>query len=215
MLSDQQHDLLLDYLDGKLDTETRASFETSLANNPELQSAWQTLRELQSAGRDWEDIPVPRWSRLAGVTARGDRSRAWGLGWLSLATSMAAILLVVFQAEVLISAEGFNVSFHRGSSGLSEQALEQRLAQLEDKQTAYVAERMDMLEEKTQAMNRQLLTAALNYNREERRQDMKALAASWSRARSSDLMRVDGLWENQYDDRQALRQLYARLPTVD
>ncbi len=215
MLSDALRDQLLNYLDGNMAPADRARLEQQFETNSELNAAWQALREMQAAGRDWEDVAVPQWSRLAGVTARPGNTGIWpvSLGWLSLATSITAILLVLFRAEISVTEQGFSVAFHE--SGLNPTTLEQRLSDLSVAHESTLNQRMAALEKKSLEMNRQLLTAALSYSRDERRREMTALATNWSRARSSDLMLVDGIRDNQLDDRLALRQLYTRLPPIN
>ena len=139
---------LLDYLDGKLPPDEYREFEQLLTDDPELQAAWYALRELQAAGRDWQDVQVPRWSRLAGVTARpgGGWSLSGSLSWLSLATSTAAIILVLFQAQVSVSGNGFAVSFGGGAE--SEAALEQRLAAHAAEAESALDQRMEVMEKK-------------------------------------------------------------------
>lgn len=219
MLSDSLHDQLLDYLDGNLSAEASKNLEEQFESNAELKSAWLSLRELQAAGRDWEEVAVPEWSRLAGVTARPGATQFWPLllGWLSLATSTAAIVMVLFSGSVTVSAEGFTVAFNGDAA--SDTAFEQRLGEFQrrmvEQQDSIIGHRVEMLEARTMEINRQLLAAALSYSRDERRREMTALATSWNRARNTDLLLVDGIRDKQLDDGLALRQLYTRLGHVN
>lgn len=214
MVSDSQRDRLFDYLDGRLDDAERIEFEQQLEADPELRKAWLAVREWQSAGDDWEDVPVPAWSRLRGVTTGSKTGFSGLLGWLSLASSATAILLVVFQAQFTVAENGFSLRFGPDTGGITEAQLERRLVTLERSRIENLNERLDLVEKKSQAMNRQLLAAALEYNRIERQDDMRAMAASWSLARSTDQLRVEDLRDDQFDDRMAIRQLYTRLPDM-
>lgn len=213
MLSDANRDRLFDYMEGRLSEDDRAEFEQLLHSDDELRSAWQALRELESAGADWHDVAVPAWSRLRGVTAGPASGQFNVLSWLSMATSTVAIVLVLFSAQLSFSDNGFSLTLGNGG-GSSMLQMERRLTEFERDSTDYVNQRFELMEERSRATNRRLLAAALEYARAEREDDLRLLATSWSLARDSDRMQVEELQDEQFDDRMAIQQLYTRLPTI-
>ena len=213
MLSDANSDRLFDYMEGRLSEDDRTEFEELLQSDDELRSAWQALRELESAGADWHDVAVPAWSRLRGVTAGPAAGQFNVLSWLSMATSTVAIMLVLFSAQLSFSDNGFSLTFGNGG-GSSMLQMERRLTEFERDSTDYVNQRFELMEERSRATNRRLLAAALEYSRAEREDDLRLLATSWSLARDSDRMQVEELQDEQFDDRMAIQQLYTRLPTI-
>ncbi|MEM8490535.1 MAG: hypothetical protein AAGC91_03285 [Pseudomonadota bacterium] len=214
MLTDDLRDSLLAYLDDRLSPDDRSAFEQQLRGNAELQQALAAARQWQDAASAWEPIPVPAWSRLRGITTGIAPVRTGVLTWLSLGASMAAILLVLFQAQFTISDNGFALRFGSDTGAVKPEQLERRMVELERRRNDVLNERLEILEKKSLANNRQLLAAALQYNRLERQDDMRSLAASWSLARSTDQMRVEDLRDSQFDDRLAIRQLFTRLPEL-
>jgi len=218
MLSDHSRFRLLDYIDGKLDSTERRELETALANNPELREEYRVLQELQAAGLDWQDQAVPHWGRLHGLNSvrRLPSNPAWPwLNWASLAASMAAVMLIVLQIQFTRSADGFTISFSGSSAVTIEQLLQEHLLALRIQQTSYVDQQILAVEQKNAAVNRQLLTAALTYNRDERRRDMRELARYWAESRSSDRMVMENLADRQIDGQLAIQHLYTRLPQRD
>lgn len=215
MLSDHTRFRLLDYIDGKLDSAERAELETALANNPELREEYRVLQELQAAGLDWQDQAVPHWGRLHGLNSvrRLPSNPAWPwLNWASLAASMAAVMLIVLQIQFTRTADGFTISFSGSSTVTMEQLLQDHLLALRIQQTSYVDQQILALEQKNAAVNRQLLSAALTYNRDERRRDMGELVRYWAESRSNDRVVMENLADRQIDGQLAIQHLYTRLP---
>ncbi len=213
MLSDHMRQQLLELIDGRLSGEESARVQAELQNNPALAEEYQLLLELQAAGRDWQDQGVPTWSRLAGVT----RSPVYGgqpwLAWTSLAVSLAVAFLLILQVQFIRTSDGFTIKF---SASLQSEAiadeLDVRFMALEARQSRLLDERLLAYDKRTQAVNQQLLTAALSFNRNERREDMQRLANYWTRQRAEDRQLVGGLLKSQYNDRVAIRNLYNQVP---
>ena len=124
-------------------------------------------------------------------------------------------MLIVLQIQFTRTADGFSISFSGGSAVTVEQLLQEHLLALRIQQTSYVDQQILALEQKNAAVNRQLLSAALTYNRDERRRDMRELVRYWSESRSSDRIVMENLADRQIDGQLAIQHLYTRLPQRD
>ncbi|MBT4522122.1 MAG: hypothetical protein HOC23_19155 [Halieaceae bacterium] len=212
MLSDQLRGKLLDYLDARLTGSELEQFEAQLNTHPELKEEYHVLLELQSAGVDWQPQDAPQWGRLAGLNAPRQRPATPWMTWLSLAASLSAVALISLQAQFTRTSDGFSISFNSGTSTVVSQQVEARMDILRQQQQNYTDQEIEALEKKNLAMNKQMLTAALSFNREERRQDMRELVSYWAKSRYDDRQAVERIMARQFDDQMAIQQLYTRMP---
>ena len=89
--------LLPDYLDNKLSPQQRQIVEQELAQSTELNDMLNNLRSLNVAATSWQDEAVPEWHRTAFLARQRTPAQTNWMNWFSLATSFAAICLVVFR----------------------------------------------------------------------------------------------------------------------
>ncbi len=138
------------------------------------------------------------------------------MNWFSLATSMAAILLVVFRIQVVANPDGYQVSFGDSTSKVAfKRQADAYLDDWQAEQIAYMDHRLLEFENVQLQQNQQLMAAALNVNRKERRQDMNQLTGYFVKQQTSDRLltqtQYKKLFESQSEDRQAIKTLYASL----
>jgi len=207
--------LLPDYLDNKLSSRERQWIDEALENSDELRSALSSLQDLHQAKSSWRDEQVPEWHRTAFAARVQKKSNNW-MNWVSFATSVAAILLVVFRIQVVSNTDGYQVSF--GASTDKVAFKRQADAYLDDwqaEQIAYMDHRMLEFENVQLQQNQQLMAAALNVNRKERRQDINQLTNYFVKQQTSDRVltqtQYKKLFNSQTEDRQAIDTLYASL----
>ena len=102
--------LLPDYIDNKLSKREEQWVSESLQNSEQLRQALASLEDLHQAKTHWTDEEVPNWHRTAFMARKPKNATTW-MNWFSMATSMAAILLVVFRVQIVSNNDGYQVSF--------------------------------------------------------------------------------------------------------
>ena len=138
------------------------------------------------------------------------------MNWLSLATSFAAICLVVFRVQVITNDEGYHITF----GGQTEQVAYKKYANnylddLQAEQVAYLEHRFLEFENQQLQQNQLVLTSALEFNRDERKQDLNQLTSYFLQQRSSDLVNTQTQYkqilDSQLEDRKDIKSIYASL----
>ncbi len=207
--------LLPDYLDNRLSQRERQWVTEALATSDELRRALASLEDLHQARAEWQDEEVPQWHRTA-FAARGRKSTDNWMNWLSMATSMVAILLVVFRIQVVSNTDGYQVSF--GDSTEKVTFKRQADAYLDDwqaEQIAYIDHRLLEFENVQLQQNQQFITTALDFNREERRQDISQLTHYLVKQQANNQLltksQYQKLYNSQSENHQAIETLYASL----
>lgn len=207
--------LLPDYLDGKLSPRLSQMIDEQLKTNIELQDALATLNTLNRGKQSWLEEPVPEWHRT-GYLARRQKSNQGWLPWFSMATSFAAVLLVLFRIEIVTSNEGVHIGFGEPTTKVAMQ--EQNEQQMEDWRNelqAYVGHRLLEYENEQLRRDQKLVATMLELNTEHRRQDLTQLTSYLAEQRDRDIQitqsQYQTLFENQEEDRLQVKQLYASL----
>lgn len=207
--------LFPDFLDDKLSQRQRQWVDEALQDSEELRIALASLVDLRQAKTQWVDEDIPNWHRTAFVARAKHKSTHW-MNWLSLATSMAAIFLVVFRIQIVSNSDGYQVSFGEQIDKVTFRT--QAYAYLDDwqaEQVAYLDHRLLEFENKQLQQNQQVMTATLDFNRDERRKDLNQLTSYFVQQRSRDLILTElqykKLYESQTKDRQAIDTLYASI----
>ncbi|MEL0034889.1 MAG: hypothetical protein VW882_00595 [Gammaproteobacteria bacterium] len=207
--------LLPDYLDGKLSPRLSKMIDEQLKTNVELQDALATLNTLNQGKQSWLEEPVPEWHRT-GYLARRQKSNQGWLPWFSMATSFAAVLLVLFRIEIVTSNEGVHIGFGEPTTKVAMQ--EQNEQQMEDWRNelqAYVGHRLLEYENEQLRRDQKLVATMLELNTEQRRQDLTQLTSYLAEQRDRDIQitqsQYQTLFENQEEDRLQVKQLYASL----
>lgn len=207
--------LLPDYLNGSLPDSDRLMIEQQLAQSTELREALSSLQLLEQTRRNWQDEPAPEWHRTAYLARRQKQSTGW-LPWLSMATSFAAICLVLFRVEIVASSEGLHIGFGEPTTRVAiRQQTEQYLEDWQEEQQAYVAHKLLEYENSQLRRDQQLMATVLELNKEQRRQDLQHLTAFLAKQRNHDIeltqSQYQALYEIQDQDRKDIRNLYASL----
>ncbi len=207
--------LLPDYLDGNLSPQQTQLIEQELASSADLREALSTLNTLNLGKQHWQDEPVPEWHRT-GYLARRQRSNQGWLPWFSMATSFAAILLVLFRVEIVTTTDGLHIGFGESTTkvAMAQQSNDQLDAWREELQ-AYVGHRLLEYENAQLRRDQQLVTTMLQVNTQQRREDLSQLTTFLAQQRNQDIeltqSQYQALFEIQDQDRQQLQQLYASL----
>ena len=172
-------------------------------------------KDLQQAKNQWQDEEIPNWHRTAFAARVQHKSTDW-MNWLSMATSMAAIFLVVFRIQVVSNADGYQVSFGEQIDKVAfRKQAESYLDDWQMEQAAYLDHRFLEFENQQLQQNQQIMTAALDFNRDERHKDLNQLTSYFVQQHSIDKAksqtRYRQLYDNQTEDREAIQTLYASI----
>ena len=207
--------LLPDYINNKLSMRERQWVEESLQKSEDIRHALTSLEDLYQAKAQWHDEETPEWHRTA-FLARKPKSTVNWMNWFSMATSMAAILLVVFQVQIVSNTDGYQVSFGAQTDRVTFR--KQTADYLDDwqiEQTAYIEHRLLEFENEQLQQNQQVLNTALEFNRSERHNDLKQLTNYFVQQRNTDQILTSNqykkLFNNQVEDRQDIETLYATI----
>jgi len=207
--------LLPDYIDGNLPERQMKLIRQQLEKSPELAEDLSQLMLLQDSGRDWQDEAVPTWHRTAFLARRQKGNPTW-LPWLSMATSFAAICLVVFRIEIVTSPEGVHIGFGQPTTPVAiQQQAEQQLNDWRQEQQAYVAHKLLEFENQQLRRDQQVMATVLELNKEQRRQELQQLTSYFAQQRNQDIQLTQSqyqtLFEIQDQDRAEIKRLYASL----
>jgi len=207
--------LLPEYMDGTLSPRLSRLIDEELQRNVELQDALATLETLHQGKQSWMEEPVPEWHRTAYLARRQKTSQGW-LPWLSMATSFAAVLLVLFRIEIVASNEGVHIGFGEPTTKVAmQQQNEQYMNSWRDELQAYVGHRLLEYENEQLRRDQKVMATILELNTEQRRQDLTQLTAYLAQQRDKDIQltqsQYQALFDIQDEDRQQVKQLYASL----
>jgi len=207
--------LLPDYLNGQLTDKENQGIHDALQQSKELREALTSIKQLQTSVNQWCDEETPDWHRTA-FAARVQQKHSQWFNWFSLATSMAAVLLVMFRVQVISNDDGLQISFgDQFNNATIQRQLNEHLDSWQEEQVAYLDHRFLEFENKQLVQSQQILTAALRYNRDERRQDLTQLTSYLVGQRSKDIRREKNRYQqianNQQQDREDIKSLYASL----
>ena len=207
--------LLPDYLEGNLSPRQTQLIEQELQTSVELQDALSTLQTLHQGRQSWQDEPVPEWHRT-GYLARRQKSKQGWLPWLSMATSFAAILLVLFRVEIVASNDGLHIGFGESTTRVAmEQQSNDQLEAWRNELQAYVGHRLLEYENQQLRRDQQLMTTMLQVNTQQRREDLSQLTTFLAQQRNQDIeltqSQYQALFDIQDEDREQIKQLYASL----
>ena len=207
--------LLPDYLDGNLSQRQKQWISEELEGSEELRKALASLEDLRQAEVQWEDEAVPHWHRTAFAARVKHKPTQW-MNWLSLATSMAAIFLVVFRLQIVSNNDGYQLSFGDQIDKVAfRKQAESYLDDWQAEQTAYLDHWLLEFENKQLIQNQQVMATALNFNRDERRQDLNQLTSFFLQQRTNDQVQTRTQFQQmlayQTEDRQAIETLYASI----
>ena len=207
--------LLPDFLDDKLSQRQQQWVSDSLDGSEELRSALASLKDLRAAHNQWNDEDVPQWHRTAFAVRPKARTTNW-MNWVSLATSMAAIFLVMFRIQVVSNVDGYQVSF---GDQINKVAFKKQadifLNNWQTEQVSYLEHRFLEFENLQLQQNQQILKTTLQYNQDQRHKDLNQLASYFVDQRTQDITQSQQqyrqLFDSQTEDRKSIETLYASL----
>jgi hypothetical protein len=207
--------LFPDFLDEKLNEKDKQTVIDALDGSNDLQQALLSLKELRYGEQQWTDEEIPNWNRSAYMARAKSKNVHW-MNWLSLATSFAAICLVVFRVQVLSNDEGYHISFGDKAEQVAfKKYANTYLDDLQAEQVAYLEHRFLEFENQQLQQNQLVLTSALEFNRDERKQDLNQLTSYFLQQRSSDLVNTQNQYkqilDSQLEDRKDIKSIYASL----
>lgn len=197
--------LLADFVDHNIDPTKAEAIEQHIEQCAACQKDIKQIQRLNDMAMQWRDETVPHWSR-ADFAIQARSGMHW-MNWLSLATSLCAVLLVVFKMDIHHDTQGTHIQFGQPANSVTETAstlmdrteLDARLDQFAHMQQIKLENRLDEFELNREEHDRKLLTAALTYSRSQHREDMSQFANYWESARLQD----------RTENHKAIRRLYS------
>lgn len=199
-----------DYIENNLPPYLRRQCDEALQQCQHCQETVQKAQAIYHLAQDWEDLPVPEWSRARHVLRPAVRQINWP-NWAALACSMLAVVLVVFQLEIRVD-QGLHISFGgTQSEARLQQLLAQEIEAYEARQDLALEARFDQYTELQDINNQLLLAEWTERNREERQDDLNFLMSGWQNQRQQDRQLINqqlsSLAENQIDSNEYLNEL--------
>ena len=207
--------LLPDFLDEKLSRRQRQWVSDALQGSEELRQALASLEDLRQAHSQWIDEDVPNWHRTAFAARVQHKTTNW-MNWFSLATSIAAIFLVVFRIQIVSNSDGYQVSFGEQIDKVAfRKQADSYLDDWQAEQLAYLDHRFLEFENQQLQQNQQVMSAALDFSRDERHKDLNQLTSYFLQQRSMDIVQTQSQYQELYtfqtEDREAIQTLYASI----
>lgn len=175
------------WLDGQsIDSNTEQQW-----HDGELKEHYETALRLKHQAECFEEQPVPQWD--AGSTFAYKKEKKEWFGWmnvspgLSMAMSVAAILMVLFRVELHFNDDGVLLSFAGGNKQNVEALMDEKIKQFGRDQQIIMASYVDDIQAQQQQDVTQLASYLVNANRAERKEEMGALVSFLKDQRDEDI----------------------------
>lgn len=185
------------WLDGKtVDARTIQQWQ----QDEQLAAAHETSLWLKHQGECLEQQPVPQWDREA--TLGPDRHTRQWFSWLrgspalSMAMSVAAILMVLFRVEIHFNDNGLLLTFAGDQSQQTDTLIDEKLRAFGRDQQIIMANYVDDIQSQQRNEITQLATYLINASRQERQEDLGELVGFLKDQRKDDI----SLQQQQFDN---------------
>ena len=170
-MPDQKEYLLAAWLENTLSPDERNDFERLCREDEEFAAQVELANQTIMLAQDYEPAPVPNWNRDASFVA--PEKKVWwqwqGFPVASMAMSVFAICLVIFNVEFRIEDEGMMISFAgKHEEQRLERLLNEKIQVLEQRQTESLDLYVDQLREEQLVATKQLTNFVLQSSRTER-----------------------------------------------
>ncbi|WP_088329737.1 hypothetical protein [Lacimicrobium sp. SS2-24] len=182
-----KHELFSRWMEHNLTETEQQQFEQLIEQDREFAQRVELAGQLQQQATDYHLGPVPKWQPPIMQRQPSGMTRWWGWSPLSFATSMLAIVMVLFQVELRWHEQGVTLSF--AGQGTEQEIATQvaaRLASFEEQQQVQLAQYRQDLQQQQQQSNMQLANYLLSSSRTERREDFAELIKFVNEQRSDD-----------------------------
>ncbi|MDN3651752.1 hypothetical protein QWY77_03100 [Thalassotalea ponticola] len=207
------------WLDNTITADEAEQLEQLAAKDDVLAERLASARLLEQQALAWPSEAVPKWDKS--VTYESSHKPWWqwqGLSVASMAMSVLAIALVLFNVQFSKSEQGFTVQF-----GQSEQLpkdiealINQRLLAFAEEQQDVLADFNDELLSRQQDNNLKLATYVLSASRTERQQDIASVVNFVNETRQEDNLTQSIQWQQlnyQLQNQSLEAHLNTPLPT--
>jgi hypothetical protein len=180
------------WLDGK--TVEREN-EQNGHDDEQLEGYFETSLWLKHQAEYFEEQPVPEWDRGATFNPgihKSEAKRDW-LSWLrvppgvSMAMSVAAILMVLFRVEIHFGDNGLLLTFAGDSARQTQLMMDEKLREFGRDQQIIMANYVDDIQTQQRDGITQLATYLVDTSRQERKEDMHELVSFLNVQRDDDL----------------------------
>lgn len=181
--------LLAAWLENRLTEQERHEFEALCQEDSDFGARVELANQSIMLAQDYEPSPVPDWNKDASFLASPKQSWwQWqGFPVASMAMSVFALCLVVFNVEFKFEDSGMMISFAgKNEQQQLEKLVDARMQILAQKQTENLDAYVDQLREDQLVATTQLSNFVLQSSRTERREDFAEFIRFINEQRSDD-----------------------------
>jgi len=208
----EQH--LFDYLEDKLSPEARELLLQNIEQCTHCRDLVEDAAHAKQLFASWQDEAVPDWNRNA-YMSKNQAVPGRLLNWISLAVSCTAILMVIFNVQLISNESGLHISF----AGAPEQ---QQVKSIVQSETAKLEQafnkKLQLALNAQQASTRLMLADWLEKTRQERRDDLNFLITGIQTQRLEDQQELESrlslIAENQLQNSQFINQFIQSAATA-
>ena len=181
--------LLAAWLENRLTQKERQEFESLCQEDSEFAAQVELANQSIMLAQDYEPVPVPNWDKDASFLAPPKVSWwQWqGFPVASMAMSIFAVCLVVFNIEFRFEDNGMMISFAgQNEQQKLEQMVDAKMQILEQRQAESIDAYVDELREDQLVATTQLTNFVLQSSRTERKEDFAEFIRFINEQRSDD-----------------------------
>ncbi len=197
-------------LDASLPPTLRARCEGAMQECTHCRDLYEQALQYHELAQQWQDEPVPAWTRTRHLVQAPRRSGSAWLSWGALGASALSLLLTVSHAQISTQG-GFAIRFGGNSEAQVQQIVANSLAISAANQAALLDARLDQFAADQQLASQRLYTSLQENNRLERRQELGLLLTSWQNQRYQDQQaitnRFSQLTNDQFENNRYLNTL--------
>jgi hypothetical protein len=165
--------------------------EQNWHHDEQLKDHYETGLWLKHQAECFEEQPVPKWDAEATFQVKKEK-KDW-FGWLnmspslSMAMSLAAILMVLFRVELHFGDNGVLLTFAGDSRADMQQLVDEKLTQFSRDQQIVLANYVDDIQAQQQQDVTQLASYLINASRQERKEEISELVTYLKVQRNEDM----------------------------
>jgi anti-sigma-K factor RskA len=188
-MSDRNEWLLAAWLENRLTKDERREFEVLCQQDNDFAAQVELANQSIMLAQDYDAEPVPHWDREASFLAPS--KQPWwqwsGFPVASMAMSVFAICLVVFNVEFRFEGNGLMISFAgQNEQQKLEQLVDARMQILEQRQAEDLDAHVEQLRKEQLVATSQLTNFVLQSSRTERKEDFAEFIRFINEQRSDD-----------------------------
>lgn len=209
--------VLINYFDDKLPKTQKQEMDSHIADCQFCHQELQDLLNVEQHMLQWQDEEVPHWNRqyaLHRTKADEGQNSTWNIWqWLPTASSLAMLLLLVFNTSISTANGGFSIAFGGGGNSPEMQAqlqeqfanqlqgfrneqqqqMDSLVARIEDRQDENNLRLMQAVMEQSQSATDETINQFFSYFEQQRELDLQVYEAGYQQLADSDYQTIQSL----------------------